>query len=162
MMLGVLGCGGRRTGADRDDPPGRRLPGDADDDVHRGGRHAVRRADAGRPACRFPGASPSRPTAGCFVSERPGRVRVFQNGALLAEPALTLTDVFTRDESGILGLAVHPDFATNHFVYLTYTANGPRGPIARLMRFREVDNRLAEGVVLLDDVPATTSTTARA
>ena len=49
---------------------------------------------------------------------------------------------------------MHPDFATNRFVYLTYTANGPRGPIARLMRFREVDNRLAEGVVLLDDVPA--------
>ena len=94
------------------------------------------------------------PDGRLLISERPGRVRVYQNGALLAEPALTLTDVFTRDESGILGLAVHPDFATNHFVYLTYTANGPRGPIARLMRFRELDNRLAEGVVLLDDVPA--------
>ena len=89
-----------------------------------------------------------------FISERPGRVRVYQNGVLLPEPALTLADVFTRDESGILGLAVHPDFATNHFVYLTYTANSSRGPIARVMRFRELDNRLAEGVVLLDNVPA--------
>jgi glucose/arabinose dehydrogenase len=94
------------------------------------------------------------PDGRLLISERPGRVRVYQNGALVAEPALTLTDVFTRDESGILGLAVHPDFATNRFVYLTYTANGPSGPIARLMRFREVANRLAEGVVLLDDVPA--------
>ncbi len=94
------------------------------------------------------------PDGRLLISERPGRVRVYQNGALLPEPALTLTDVFTRDESGILGLAVHPDFATNHFVYLVYTANGPRGAIARLMRFRELDNRLAEGVVLLDDVPA--------
>ena len=94
------------------------------------------------------------PDGRLLVSERPGRVRVFQNGALLTELALTLSDVFTRDESGILGLAVHPDFATNRFVFLTYTANGSRGPIARLMRFREVDNRLAEGVVLLDDVPA--------
>ena len=94
------------------------------------------------------------PDGRLLVSERPGRVRVYQNGALLPEPALTLTDVFTRDESGILGLAVHPDFANNHFVYLVYTANGPRGAIARLMRFRELDNRLAEGVVLLDEVPA--------
>ena len=94
------------------------------------------------------------PDGRLLVSERPGRVRVYQNGALLPEPALTLTDVFTRDESGILGLAVHPDFATNHFVYLVYTANGPGGAIARLMRFRELDNRLAEGVVLLDDVLA--------
>jgi glucose/arabinose dehydrogenase len=94
------------------------------------------------------------PDGRLFITERPGRVRVFANGALLTEPALTLTDVFTTGESGILGLATHPDFATNHFVYLTYTANGPRGPVARLMRFREVGNRLAEGVVLLDDVPA--------
>ncbi len=94
------------------------------------------------------------PDGRLFITERPGRVRVFANGALLTEPALTLTDVFTTGESGILGLAAHPDFATNHFVYLTYTANGPRGPVARLMRFREVGNRLAEGVVLLDDVPA--------
>jgi glucose/arabinose dehydrogenase len=94
------------------------------------------------------------PDGRLFITERPGRVRVFANGALLTEPALTLTDVFTTGESGILGLATHPDFATNHFVYLTYTANSARGPVARLMRFREVDNRLAEGVVLLDDVPA--------
>lgn len=94
------------------------------------------------------------PDGRLLVTERPGRVRVIQNGALLAEPALTLTDVFTTGESGILGLAVHPQFAANRFVYLTYTASAPGGPVARLMRFREADNRLAEGVVLLDDVPA--------
>jgi glucose/arabinose dehydrogenase len=94
------------------------------------------------------------PDGRLFISERPGRVRVFQNGQLLPDPALTLTDVFTTGESGILGLAVHPDFASNHLVYLTYTARGPRGPVARLVRFREVANRLAEAVVLLDEVPA--------
>ena len=94
------------------------------------------------------------PDGRLLVTERPGRVRVIQNGALLAEPALTLTDVFTTGESGILGLAVHPQFASNRFVYLTYTASGPDGPVARLMRFRETANRLAEGIVLLDDVPA--------
>ncbi len=94
------------------------------------------------------------PDGRLLVTERPGRVRVIQNGALLAEPALTLTDVITTGESGILGLAVHPQFAANRFVYLTYTASAPGGPVARLMRFREADNRLAEGVVLLDDVPA--------
>jgi glucose/arabinose dehydrogenase len=88
------------------------------------------------------------------MTERTGRVRVYQNGMLLAEPALTLTDAFTEDESGILGLTVHPDFSANHFIYLAYTANGARGPVGRVMRFREVDNRFVEGVVMLDDVPA--------
>jgi aldose sugar dehydrogenase len=94
------------------------------------------------------------PDGRLFIGERPGRVRVVQNGQLLTEPALTLPDVFTTGESGILGMAVHPDFASNQFVYLSYTASGPRGPVARVMRFREAGNRLAEGVVLLDDVPA--------
>jgi glucose/arabinose dehydrogenase len=94
------------------------------------------------------------PDGRLFVTERPGRVRIFVNGQLQAEPALQLTDVFTSGESGVLGLALHPDFATNHFVYLTYTANGANGPIARLVRFREAGNRLGEPAVLLDDVPA--------
>jgi glucose/arabinose dehydrogenase len=94
------------------------------------------------------------PDGRLFITERPGRVRIIGNGQLQAEPALELTDVFTNGESGVLGLALHPDFATNHLVYLTYTANGPDGPIARLVRFREAGNRLGEPVVLLDDVPA--------
>jgi glucose/arabinose dehydrogenase len=94
------------------------------------------------------------PDGRLFITERPGRVRIFANGQLLSEPALSLDDVFTSGESGILGLALHPDFATNHLVYLTYTANGPRGPVGRLMRFREAGNHLGESVVLLDDVQA--------
>jgi glucose/arabinose dehydrogenase len=94
------------------------------------------------------------PDGRLFISERPGRVRIFANGQLQAEPALVLTDVFTSGESGILGLALHPDFATNHFVYLTYTATSPNGAVARLVRFREAGNRLGEAAVLLDDVPA--------
>jgi glucose/arabinose dehydrogenase len=94
------------------------------------------------------------PDGRLFLSERPGRVRVYMNGQLLAEPALTLTDVYTNGESGILGLVLHPDFANNHFVYLDYTASTATGPVARLMRFREADNKLSEGVVLLDDVGA--------
>jgi glucose/arabinose dehydrogenase len=94
------------------------------------------------------------PDGRIFVSERPGRVRVIQDGQLLATPALVLDDVFTTGESGILGLTLHPDFPSNGFVYLTYTAMAAGGPVARLMRFRELNNTLAEGVVLLDDVPA--------
>jgi glucose/arabinose dehydrogenase len=94
------------------------------------------------------------PDGRLFITERPGRVRIYQNGQLAAEPALTLPDVFTDGESGALGLALDPAFAATRHVFLTYTARGPRGPVLRLVRYREVDNRLGEGVVLLDDVPA--------
>ena len=94
------------------------------------------------------------PDGRLFVTERPGRVRIVQNGTLLQEPALTISDVFTRDESGILGLALHPSFASNRLVYLVYTAAGGAGPVARLVRYRELANVLGEPAVLLDDVHA--------
>ena len=157
LLLGVLlGCGGSDGGNSGEDgeappttPPGG-LPV-ATFTAADGTRFGVQTLATG---LQIPWSLAFAPDGRLFIAERPGRVRVFQNGALRADPALTLADVFTDGESGILGMTVHPDFATNGLVYLTYTANGPRGPIARLMRFRELDSRFAEGVVLLDDVPA--------
>ncbi len=100
----------------------------------------------------IPWAMAFAPDGRLFFTERPGRVRVYENGQLLAAPALTLDDVNTTGESGAMGLALHPDFATNHYVYLSYTANGPAGTINRVMRYRELNNQLAEGIVILDNV----------
>jgi glucose/arabinose dehydrogenase len=157
LLLGVLlGCGGSNGGDSGEDgePPPTTPPGGlpvATFTAADGTRFGVQTLATG---LQIPWSLAFTPDGRLFIAERPGRVRVFQNGALRTDPALTLADVFTDGESGILGMTVHPDFATNGLVYLTYTANGPRGPIARLMRFRELDNRFAEGIVLLDDVPA--------
>jgi glucose/arabinose dehydrogenase len=94
------------------------------------------------------------PDGRLFVTERPGRIRILQSGTLLPQPAATLGDVFTAGESGALGLALDPQFASTRFVYLTYTAQAPGGQVGRLVRFREVANTLGEASVLLDDVPA--------
>jgi glucose/arabinose dehydrogenase len=95
------------------------------------------------------------PDGRLFLSERPGRVRVVQNGSLLASPALTLTDVAATGESGLLGLALHPDFGANHFLYLAYTSRGRQGDlINRVVRYREVGNTLGEPLVLMDNIPA--------
>lgn len=95
------------------------------------------------------------PDGRLFVTERPGRVRILQGGQLLAQPALTLTDISAQGEGGLLGLTLHPGFAQNHLVYLVYTARGDGGgPVNRLVRYREVGNQLAESAVILDRIPA--------
>lgn len=94
------------------------------------------------------------PDGRLFVTERPGRVRIVRNGRLLSTPALVLDDVFTTGESGVMGIALHPNFNANGYVYLTYTARTGGAPVVRLVRFRELNDTLAEPVVLLDDVPA--------
>jgi glucose/arabinose dehydrogenase len=60
------------------------------------------------------------PDGRLFVCEQDGRLRVIKNGSLLAAPFLTL-NVNSSGERGLLGVAFHPAFATNNFVYVYYT-----------------------------------------
>jgi aldose sugar dehydrogenase len=95
------------------------------------------------------------PDGRLFFTERPGRVRVMQGGQTLATPALVLGDVAAVGEGGLLGLAVHPQFATNGFIYILYTARLPDGSREnRVVRFREVGNTLGEPLVVLDRMGA--------
>ena len=56
-----------------------------------------------------------------FVLERSGRIRVVATGALLPTPFLDITDrVNFTGERGLLGMAFHPQFATNGFFYVYY------------------------------------------
>ena len=64
------------------------------------------------------------PDGRLFVAEQAGAMRVVKNGVLLPTPFLTLT-VDSTGERGVLGVAFHPDFASNNFVYVYYTATTP-------------------------------------
>jgi aldose sugar dehydrogenase len=98
------------------------------------------------------------PDGRAFITERAGRIRILQDGRLQAEPWLTL-DVAATGEAGLLGLALDPQFAQNHFVYVAYTYRGGDGRLVnRLARLRE-DPQTGMGVpdiVLLDGVPGNT------
>ena len=64
------------------------------------------------------------PDGRLFVCEQGGRLRVIKNGALLPTPFVTLT-VNASGERGLLGVAFDPNFASNQFVYVYYTATTP-------------------------------------
>src|SRR5688572_14057366 len=58
-----------------------------------------------------------------FIVEQPGRIRLYQNGQLQKEPYLEIKPkVLSGGECGLLGLAFHPDFASNGYFYVNYTA----------------------------------------
>jgi glucose/arabinose dehydrogenase len=92
------------------------------------------------------------PDGRLFVTERPGRVRIATPGGS-SEVALTVDDVFADGEAGVLGLALDPQFAQTRFVYIYYTAAIPGTGVNRIVRYREVNSRLGERVVLLDNIP---------
>jgi glucose/arabinose dehydrogenase len=76
------------------------------------------------------------PNGQMFVTERPGRVRVYASGAPNAELLATSTipNVRAQGEAGLMGLAVDRNFASNRFVYVCAsrtTNNGWRNQVIR-------------------------------
>lgn len=77
-----------------------------------------------------------------FIGQKDGKVRVFENGALLPTPFIDLTsEVNNYWDRGLLGITLHPDFPNTPYVYLLYTYDPPEAVddgtgarVARLIR----------------------------
>jgi glucose/arabinose dehydrogenase len=95
------------------------------------------------------------PDGSMIFTERPGRIRLIENGILLGEPVATL-DVATVGESGLMGLAVDPDFKSNNYIYVYYTYFKDQNKtvmLNRVSRFK-LENRKAVGeTIILDNIP---------
>ena len=88
-----------------------------------------------------------------IFTERPGRVRVYENGNLRQKPLFVVPDVEPSGESGLMSVVLHPDFANNHFLYLSY-AYGGNGVRVRVVRYRESADGLVERKVIIENIPA--------
>jgi glucose/arabinose dehydrogenase len=61
------------------------------------------------------------PDGTLLVTERVGRLRAIRNGAIDPQPIAGVPAVRAMGLSGLMDIALHPQFAQNHFVYLTYS-----------------------------------------
>jgi glucose/arabinose dehydrogenase len=74
-----------------------------------------------------------------FVVEQGGRIRVIRDSVLQTTPFLDLsTRVLSGGERGLLSVAFHPQYATNHFFYVYFTTQ-TNGDI-RIERFTTTSN----------------------
>lgn len=94
------------------------------------------------------------PDGRMLFTERKGRVRVFENGKLRQEPLAVISDVEPTGESGLMGLTLHPKFAENHLLYLSYAYKAEGQQWVRVVRFRETGNALVERQVIIENLPA--------
>ena len=93
-----------------------------------------------------------------FVAQQGGAIRVIKNGAVLPTPFATVT-VDSSGERGLIGIALHPDFAVNGFLYIysTRTAGGAHNRISRFASNGDV--AAAGSEVTLVDLPNLSSAT---
>lgn len=87
-----------------------------------------------------------------FVSERTGRLWQIQNDTYKLVHQFATAPVLGHHETGLIGIALDPDFAQNDYIYCYYTI----GSDAKSMKNRVVRLKTSapSEEVLLDDIPA--------
>jgi glucose/arabinose dehydrogenase len=92
---------------------------------------------------------------GMVVTERPGRLVLFENAADTAgRTLLQLDDVAHRGEGGLLGVAVQPSLPDSPFLYLYYTYQEGASVANRVVRYSLSDGVPGDRRVVIEGIPA--------
>jgi len=105
-----------------------------------------------------------------LVTSKTGTLSIYKDGVLLSNSVLNISDkICTDNDRGLLGVAVDPNFANNHYIYLYYTYNKhdacndvSKRPVNRTSRFLPSDNNVvarASEKVLINNILSTGSQT---
>jgi aldose sugar dehydrogenase len=68
----------------------------------------------------FPWGLAVLPDGSMLVTERDGRLRVIRDGKLVEAPIIGVPAVLNDGQGGLFDVVLHPDFATNNLVYLSF------------------------------------------
>jgi len=94
------------------------------------------------------------PDGRMLVTERPGRLRIVNKDRKLdGEPVTGLPAITPHGQGGLLDVALHPRFAENSLVYISYAARGEGGVSTEVARGRLSGGRLEDVQVLFRQLP---------
>ena len=90
-----------------------------------------------------------------FIIEKSGYIRIYENGQILDEPFLDITDRIDKsgNEMGLLGLAFDPAYGENGFFYVNYTGDGGNTRISRFQASGNFSESGSEKVLLVIEQP---------
>lgn len=95
------------------------------------------------------------PDGGLLVTERSGTLRVVTGGRLQPEAVSGLPEIRVRGQGGLLDVALHPEFVSNRYVYLSYAAGTRRRSGTEVARGQLRGSRLENLEVLFQAEPKT-------
>lgn len=94
------------------------------------------------------------PDGRLLITEKPGNLRIYHDRKL-SMPIGGLPEVVYKDQGGLLDVAVDPDFATNHFIYLSYSEAAKQQPAdaketkdPRLGEFQDMNDVVVKGLAV--------------
>ncbi|MCU0524001.1 MAG: PQQ-dependent sugar dehydrogenase [Elainella sp. Prado103] len=94
------------------------------------------------------------PDGSILITERPGRLRLVRDGALVSNPIAGVPEVFAVGQGGLMDVAIDPNFAENRLIYLTYAHGTEAENRTRVARARLENDRLNDLQVIFEATPA--------
>ncbi|UYQ93679.1 PQQ-dependent sugar dehydrogenase [Chitinophaga horti] len=89
-----------------------------------------------------------------WLTERGGRISRLEPRTGTLKPLLNVPDAVQNNEGGLLGMALHPDFKTNGYLYVVYNYNKGNAYTEKVVRYTYKDSTLSSPLVLLDNIAA--------
>ena len=97
------------------------------------------------------------PDGNLLVTERPGDLVLVSHEKGVIRRT-TVPDVSTAGEGGLMGIALHPDFENNNFIYLYRTTTSEGRRINQIVRFSYsiAQHTLSDAKIMIDNIPGAT------
>ena len=89
-----------------------------------------------------------------WMTERGGRISRVDTGTGNVQPLLTISEVKSIGEGGLLGMVLHPDFGQQPYVYVVYDYDNGNGYTERVVRYTYENGQLGSPKTLIDNIAA--------
>jgi len=97
------------------------------------------------------------PDGRLLITEKSGKLRMVENGKLLPQAIGGVPAVVDRGQGGLLDIALHPRYAENGWLYLSYSAKGEGGSGTEVMRAKLKGMQLSDSEVIFRQAPKISS-----
>ena len=89
-----------------------------------------------------------------LVTERPGAIRVIQNGKLVSEPLIRFPETVSRSEDGLMGMALHPNYNKNKQIYVSLAYISEGKSYVKVERIVDTGTTAVRNKTIIDKIPS--------
>jgi glucose/arabinose dehydrogenase len=89
-----------------------------------------------------------------WMTERGGKISRVNPGTGTVLPLLTISEVVSNNEGGMLGMVLHPNFSTTPQVFVAYDYNNGGNYIEKIVRYTYNGTTLINPLIIIDNIHA--------
>lgn len=89
-----------------------------------------------------------------WMTERGGKISRVNPATGVVIPVFTISEVVSTSEGGLLGMALHPGFSANPYVFVSYNYNNGGNYREKVVRFIYNGSTLSNPVTIIDNITA--------